>query len=314
MEATLLNRPWVRGAMLGTLLVAAILMRLNHLQGPLLDQMHSKQVHVANYARNIARAPWNPLRFTMDFLDERGSAMMLTEEFPLYNGLLGACYRLFGEYEWLGRVLSLLGSLVGILAVYDLVRREYYEPTGIVAAFLFAMTPLLLFYGRGVLPDPWMTACMVLCAAFYRRHLDEGYKARWLAAAAVAGLLAALFKFFGLVVLIPLADMAYRRCGWRAWFSRRFVTLAPAMTLPVALWIATVFIQIPNTSSRTSYFFWQVPESLWSPRLYERLTLGLVVKDCGPLAGVLILWGMFGAALGRTRSRPLWGWSALGLF
>ena len=202
--------------MLGALLLAAILMRLNHLQGPLLDQMHGKQIHVANHARNIARAPWNPLRFTMDFLDQSGNPMMLTEEFPLYNGLVGACYWLFGEYEWYGRILSLLGTLVGILAVYDLVRREYDEQAGMVAAFLFAMTPLLLCYGRGVLPDPWMTACMVLCTAFYRRYLDEGYQARWLAAAAVAGLLAALFKFFGLVVLIPLADMAYRRGGCAA--------------------------------------------------------------------------------------------------
>ena len=65
-----------------------------------------------------------------------------------------------------------------------------------------------------------------------------------------------------------------------------------------------MFIHIPNTSSRTSYFFWQVPESLWNPRLYERLTLGLLAKDRGPLAGVLILWGMLGAAMGRrTRGR-----------
>jgi hypothetical protein len=155
---------------------------------------------------------------------------------------------------------------------------------------------------------------MVLSAAFYRRHLDEGYATRWLVAAAAAGLFAALFKFFGLVILIPLADMAYRDGGWRAWFSRRFVLLAAAMTLPVALWMAAVFVQIPNTSTRTAYFFWQAPESLWGARLYERLTLGLLVKDCGPFAGALIVWGVLGSALGRARSRPLWGWSALGLF
>ena len=38
--------------------------------------------------------------------------------------------------------------------------------TGLAASFLFAISPLTIFYGRAVLPDPWMLACMLICAAF----------------------------------------------------------------------------------------------------------------------------------------------------
>ncbi len=68
----------------------------------------------------------------------------------------------------------------------------------------------------------------------------------------------------------------------------------------------------PNPTSRTKYFVWQEPSALLSLRLYDRLTYGLFVKDCGPVAAVLIMFGAIAAISGKDRSRPLWGWSATG--
>lgn len=312
MDASVFTRPRGRTLLLLALLAVAALMRLYHFQTPLLDQLYVKQIHVANHARNIAKTPLNPLRFSFDFLDEQGKPMVLTEEVPLYNGLLGASYHVFGEQEWLGRVWSLLATLVAILAFYDLMRQEYDEQTGLVAAFLLAMTPLSIFWGRAVLPDPWMMACMILAVSFYRRYLD-GDRPRWLVAAALAGLAAAAFKTYGLLVLAPLADMAYRRGGWKAWFSPRFLALGAAITVPIALWMGTVFLNVPNPTEHTAYFFWQVPGSLWNPRLFTRLTFGMFFNDCGPITTILIVLGITGALLGREHSRPLWGWSAAGV-
>jgi 4-amino-4-deoxy-L-arabinose transferase-like glycosyltransferase len=300
--------------MLGMLLVVAALPRIYHFQAPLLDRLYVKQVHQANHARNIAHPPLNPLRAGLDFLDEAGGRMELTEEVPLFNGLVGATYALFGEHEWLGRVWSMLATLVAILALYDLVRREYDANTGLMAACLFAMTPLLIFYSRAVLPDPWMMACMLLCAAFYRRYLDDGEPGRWLFVAAVAGSLAAIFKYYGIFIIIPLADMAYRRGGWRSWISPRFLVLVAAIALPIALWVVAVFAHVPNPTSRNAYLFWQDPSALFDQRLYARLAVGLFLQDCGPVTTVLIASGALAALLGRDRSRPLWAWTAMGLF
>jgi hypothetical protein len=300
--------------LLCALLVVAALTRVYHFQAPLLERLYVKQVHQANHARNIARSPLNPLRASLDFLNEDGSRMELTEEVPLFNGLVGSSYFVFGEHEWLGRVWSLLASLVAIVALYDLIRREYEVRTGFMAASLFATTPLLIFYSRAVLPDPWMMACMILCAGFYRRYLDEGEPTRWLIATAAAGLLAAIFKYYGLLILIPLADMAYRRGGWRSWISPSFLVLVTLMILPIAIWMGGVFARVPNPTSQTTYLFWQEPGALFNPRLYNRLTVGLFIQDCGPVTAVLIALGALAVLLGKDRSRPLWGWSAAGLF
>jgi 4-amino-4-deoxy-L-arabinose transferase-like glycosyltransferase len=313
MDACVFGVPKGPKLLLGLLLVVATLPRLYHFNAPLLDRLYLKQVYEANHARNIARPPLNPLRASLDFLNETGGRMELTEEVPLFNALLGATYVLVGEHEWLGRIWSLLATLVAIVALYDLIRREYDAKTALMAAASFALTPLLIFYSRTVIPDPWMMAFMLLCAGFYRRYLDEGESRRWLIAAAVAGLLGAIFKYYGLLILVPLADMAYRRGGWRSWFSARFLMLGAAMTLPIIVWIVGVFLRVPNPMSRTDYLVWQDPAALFNQRLYTRVIVGLLFQDCGPVTAALIAGGMLAALLGKNRSRPLWGWSMMGL-
>jgi len=275
--------------------------------------MFVKQVYVANKARSIARPPLNPFRDTLDFLDESGARTRLTEEVPLYTGLVGACYRAFGEREWIGRVWSIAATLAAIVALYGLVRREYDEEAGLVAALLFSLSPLMIFYGRAVMPDAPMLACMLICASAYRRYLDEGHRTRWLLATVAAGMVGALFKYYGLMVLIPLADMAWRAGGWRAWFRPRFLGMAAAMVAPIALWMGGVFTRTANPTALMPYFCFQDPGVLISQRRYECLTVRFLVRDCGPVAAALIVIGLVGALRGRGRSRPIWGWAAAGL-
>lgn len=303
---------WNRSLLAAVLLVATAT-RLYQFDGPILDQLHVKQIFCANKARNIARSPRSAVWNSFDFLDARGDRMTLVEEVPLYTGLVGATYALFGEREWMGRAWNILASLIAIVAAYDWLRREYDEETGLIAAFLLATSPLMIFYGRAISPDPGMLACMMLSVASYRRYLDGGERPRWLMATAAFGLLAAAFKYYGLIVLIPLAEMALRQRGWRQVFSPRFLALASALILPIAAWILCVFAQHPNPVSRAPYFVFQAPWVLRTHRFYLRSTLGLFVNDFGPMATLLIALGAAGAARGVVRARPLWGWTAAGL-
>ena len=83
-------------AILPGILLLALALRLYHIDRPLVEHWHVKQVFVANKARNIAGPPFNPLCNTFDFLDENGQRLRLTEEIPTYMTIVGAAYRLFG--------------------------------------------------------------------------------------------------------------------------------------------------------------------------------------------------------------------------
>ncbi len=308
-----------RSWFLVSILLLAGLTRLYHLSAPITDTLAVKQVYTANKARSVARQPWAPQAWTLDFLNESGERMFLTEEIPVYSGILGIGYRIFGEREWVGRALSIFGTLVALAAFYGLMRREFDERIARAGTVLLAFCPLLVYYGRAVMPDAWMLAGMLLSAFCYRVYLD-GERVRWLIAAAVAGLFAAASKYYGLMVLIPLAEMTIRARGWRACFGGRFLGIAAAMTVPIAVWMLGVFVRTPNpiTSGWTDgavlpYLFFQAPGVLAEPRLYTNLFSRFLYRDCGPVALVLVVPAIFAVVRGRARVAPIVGWTVMGL-
>jgi 4-amino-4-deoxy-L-arabinose transferase-like glycosyltransferase len=287
-----------------------------------------KQVYVSNKARSIARLPLNPFRNTLDLLDERGERLTLTEEAPVYTGLLGLTYRLLGEHDWFGRVLSLLGTVAAIVAYADLARREHGPAIGHAGALLLAVAPLLEFYGRAVMPDTWMLAAMLTAATCYRRHLD-GLGRGWLIGTACAAALAPLFKYYGVMILVPLAGMTVhhkRSCLRRA---SLFLIIGTATLVPVGLWMITVFLRTPNPITAgwsgdghaMPYLVFQAPRVLLSPGFYTRgFILRFLVHDCGPVTSALVVLGVVAAMRGRcsaSEARPalqsLSCWSVMGL-
>jgi hypothetical protein len=308
-------------------LLLAVLVRLPHIASPLADNLQVKQVYVANKARSIARPPLDPLRTTLDFLDDRGQRLALTEEVPLYTGFLAAGYGLFGEHDWIGRILSLLGALVAISAYAGLTRREHGPEVGIAGAFLLATAPLLVFYGRAVLPDPWMLAAMLTAAWCYRKHLD-GSGIGWLIAAAGSAALAPLCKYYGVMVLIPLAGMSLERAGDRKRRCLPFGTIAAATLVPVGLWMGFVFLRTANPivsgwsgdGKAMPYLVFQAPEVLLSSAFYSGFMLRFLIRDCGPVTVVLAGLGMVAVVRkrqagedGRLSVPALLCWTAMGL-
>ncbi len=305
---------------LAGVLTLAVLTRLYQFQGPMADSLQAKQVYVANKARSIARAPFNPMRNSLDFLDNNGERLILTEEIPLYTALLGLGYRIFGERDEVGHALSLLGSLLAILALYDLAKREQGQHVALVSALIFTSAPLFVFYGRAVLADPWMLAGMLGSAACYRRFLD-GQGNRWLAASAFSGLLAVAFKYFALMVLIVLADMTRRSGGWRACLKAPLVLLTLAMIVPTTLWMALVFARSPNpvASGWSSgqevypYLIVQAPRVLLDRNFYSGLLSRFPLRDFGPVASALAIIGIVAIARKRLNPGPIGAWTLMGV-
>ena len=194
------------------LLTAA--MRLYHLSAPVVNGFWDKQVAVANKARNMAGPPWNLLHASFDFTSERGERIAISEEIPVYHSLVALGYRAFGEQDWFGRAVSALASLAAIAAFYAVVGREFGPRRALVASILLASCPLLVFYGRAVVPDVAMLAGMLAAVCCYQKYQARG-RIAWLVASGVAVLAAAGFKYYGLMVLLPLAELASRRHSFR---------------------------------------------------------------------------------------------------
>lgn len=314
----------VRIALVAILLLSAAL-RLHHLSSPMADSLLAKQAYVANRARSIAQEPFNPLRSSLDFLDADGRRMSFTDEVPLYHTLLAAGYRLAGERDWVGHALSLLGTLIALGAFFALVRREWADREAPIATLLLSIAPIFVFYGRAVLPEPWMLAMMLLAALGYRRYLDGDGRA-WLAVASLSAMSAGLFKYFGLIVFVPLAEMAWRARGsWRGVLSRSFLGMLAGAALPMAAWMALVFFRTANPvqsgwvdGQALPYFVFQSPGTLLTRGFYANFFGRFLVRDCGPVTLALIVAGVLGTLRsrrpgGRPESGLIRGWTALAI-
>lgn len=312
---------------LAAILAYALTVRLYQLDAPLADHLQAKQVYSANKARQIAKPPFNPGRLTLDLLDDDGHPMALVEEVPLYITALAAFNRVLGERELWGRFLSITGTLIAITAFFALVRREFGARLASVSSLLMAASPLLIFYGRAVLPDPWMLAAMLVAAYSYRRYLDDPRRPwRWLLAAAGSAILAVAFKYWGLMILVVFTAMAAKasRQNQRDWLSPRFFFLIISVLVPVALWMTLVFFRARNPVTQgwvagqteaTPYLVFQQPAVLLDKRWYAAL-VRFVWRDCGPLATPLIALGILASrrsGIGSPTDRgSLAGWSLMG--
>ena len=298
-----------RLAALLAILALSLAVRLHNISRPMADSLLAKQAYVANRARSIAVPPLNPLRSSLDFLDAGGRRMEFTDEIPAYHTLLAIGFRLAGEHDWVGHAISLVGTLAALMALFALVRREWDDQAAVIATALCSAAPIFVFYGRAVLPEPWMFAMMLIAAAGYRRYLD-GEGARWLAVASLGALGAGLFKYFGLMIFVPLAEMAWRKQGsWRAVFSRSYLTMSLSATVPMAAWMGLVFFRTANPIQSgwvdgqvLPYFVFQSPSILLTKGLYANFFGRFLVKDSGPITAALIVVGL--VATWRARRHP----------
>ena len=169
---------------------------------------------------------------------------------------------------------------------------------------------------------------MLTAAACYRRNLD-GLGRGWLIGAACAAAPAPLFKYYGVMILIPLAGMTVHRGGRRGLYGSRFIGMAAATLVPVGLWLIAVFLRTANpvTSGWTGdgravpYLVFQSPRVLLSPAFHYRgFLLRFLVHDCGPVTAALVVVGVIAAIRrwreatgGRSALQPLICWSVMGL-
>ena len=237
------------------------LLRLYRIDAPLIDGFWDKQIAMANLSRDMAGPPFHLLNASYDFcLSPDGQRMPHTEEIPLYHGLVAVGYRIFGEQDWFGRALARPARFWPLRRLWVLMRREYDYVFGLAAGVIFAFCPLLLYYGRAVVPDTCMLGFMLAAAYGFRRALDDN-SLGWMIVCGFAGLAAVAFKYFGLIVLLPMAEMAWRGRG-----AKGLVKLclpAAMMIVPLAAWMFLIFFRTPTRPKATCILFFNSRVFCW---------------------------------------------------
>jgi 4-amino-4-deoxy-L-arabinose transferase-like glycosyltransferase len=211
------------------IMLIGIGLRLFNITAPLLDAHRWRQIDTAAMARYFDEDSLNPLYPQVNWGGPRG---YVESEFPLVPWIAAILYRAFGPDETWGRVTSVGFSAALIVAVYLLVTEMRGRPSGRAAAFLVAVSPAAVYYGRTFMPDTAMLFFSVAALLGFVRYLDtENSRALVWGSAMLA--MAILVKLPAILIVLPVLAAVWQSRG-RAGLADRRVWLALAVALVVA--------------------------------------------------------------------------------
>lgn len=152
-------------------------------------------------------------------LHDLGQITLHNPSAPLYRLVMFAWRSAFGEREWVVRLPSLFCGLGGILLTYVLACRAYNRRTGLLAAFLLAMSPVHIWYSQEGTTYAMLSGILLLSVHVFCAMGKSSKGSRY--AIYFVLLLAAVFiQYFALLFLFPLSLVALSRRGavrWKVW-------------------------------------------------------------------------------------------------
>ena len=193
-------------------------LRLYHVTAPFLDAHAWRQLDTAAMARNFYDGPFFPLDPRVDWGGRQG---YLEAEFPLVPAVIAVLYRLFGLHEVLGRLVVIASSLGLVWCVYRLALVLDGRPSvARAAAFLMAISPAAVFFGRIVIPDTPMMFLLALALLAFVEY-SYGGPPRLLVTGAVALALACLLKLPAIFLGPAIVTALVSGRGWRVFRDPR---------------------------------------------------------------------------------------------
>lgn len=257
--------------------ILAFVVRLYKIQNPIADWHSWRQSDTAAVARNFLSFGIDPIHPRYDDLSNIQSGHdnpmgWRMVEFPLYQTIGAGLEKLAPGVPleiWL-RFVTIVSS-VGICCLIGLMVGEFIDPiTGLFAAFIYAILPYSIYYGRTILPDTFMVfwALLSLWLTNSRKNIGSSILG------GLAGALAMLAKPMAAFLLIPIIWIQWRKFG----FSKRLfidtIIYGIICLLPFILWrrwivlfpegipVSTWLLNGNNIRFKGAWFHWLFAERL----------------------------------------------------
>jgi hypothetical protein len=228
---------------LAAILLLGIGLRLLYISSPLLDAHRWRQIDTAVMARYFYEDSINPLYPQVNWGGDRG---YVESELPLVPFVAALLYFAFGPDDMWGRVTSVAFSAALIVFVYLLMRAIRGPSAARAAAFLVAVSPGAVYYGRTFMPDTAMLCLAVGALYGFVRYLQTGSR-RALAWGSASLALCILVKLPGILVVCPIAAAVWHARGRRALADVRLLAAVVVAVLVAAAWYAHAYFIFRET-------------------------------------------------------------------
>lgn len=215
------------------ILLLALALRLYRSDAPYVDTHSWRQVTNADIARLWTEQPINIFFPPVSWGGPDGYVGL---EFPLLQALTALVWRITGYSEPMGRLVPIAFSVGSVWLIYLLGASLFGRAAGRASAFLLAFSPTFVFFGRTLLSDVPMVFFSVGAMLGYARYFLGAGRRRDAVLGAAGVALAGLVKVPAILILGPIAWMAWSARGWRAALDAWVVAGLVAAVGVIALW------------------------------------------------------------------------------
>jgi 4-amino-4-deoxy-L-arabinose transferase-like glycosyltransferase len=188
------------------------------------------------YAVAVRSMTTGPRAFLFGALDPNASITI--DKIPGFLWPQAISARIFGFHAWSLALPQVLEGIVTVLALNSAVRRWIGPTAGLLAAGIFALTPVAASLFGKVLEDAALTCALVLAAAAWQRAMASG-RVGWLLLCGVFVGIGFQAKMMQAWAVLPAFAIAYLVAAPPRWVTRLWHTLAAgAVCLAVSLsWV-----------------------------------------------------------------------------
>ncbi len=194
------------------ILALATGLRLLYLTRPFVDAHGFRQIDTAAMARNFAEGSFIPFDPQVDW---GGAAGYLEAECPIVPAIAAGLYRVFGVHETLARLVIIPFGVGLVWCVYRLTLALGGRlSSAYAAAFLMAISPAAVFFGRIFIPDTPMVFFTTLALLGFVEFARTN-STRWLVIGSASLAVGSLIKLPAIVVVPAIAAALLQARGWQ---------------------------------------------------------------------------------------------------
>jgi len=301
--------------LLGAILVLGVALRLYAINAPPADHQSWRQTQTLMVARNFYRHGMNLFKPSVDWLTTTRTPERRPvggTELCVVPYLTAGLYFLFGVQHWVGRIVPILFSLLGVVYFYRLARRFYSPTCALLGSLLLTLSPFFLFTGRAQMPESFAFAMTFAALFYYDRWAASSKNACYGRAIAFTALML-LAKPQMAVTAIPMFFLTVHRRGRRAFREGRLYLFAAATVLPsLVFYYYSYVILIPRSGVSFAQPVLSDLAFLAKPEYWTRMATSICAWNVGPIVSVLAAIGLF---IPPFRAKVLFpvSWLAAGL-
>ena len=153
-------------------LIFFFIVRLIGISNPPLEIGHNwRQCQTNMTTRNYCEDGLDILHPRIDWAGEKTG--IVGSEFPFFNFLTYLAAKVFDYSHWLGRLVNLIVSSIGLYYFYRLVKLEVNEDTALYST-LFLTTSIWFAFSRKVMPDTFSMSLVISGLYYGRVYLQQG--------------------------------------------------------------------------------------------------------------------------------------------